>query len=285
MRVLLSGVLLALSAISAEDHYFDSAGVRLRYIVEGVGEPVVLIHGFGSNVELGWGETGIIKGLTGRYQVVALDLRGHGRSGKPHTREAYGFPMAEDVVRLMDRLRIQRAHVAGYSMGGRIVAMLLAERPARLRSAIIAGAGWEDGQRLQARHIRMERAARSLEQGQGIGPLLEWHAPPSAGPPAPQEVEAFNKVFLARNDPIALAAVARGFTGLQPSESKLRANRTPALALVGELDPNQPDAIKLAAITRNLKVVIIRGANHRNAVRNPEFLENLRAFLASQANR
>jgi len=288
MRVPASGILLALFTVGsagAEDLYFDSAGVRLRYIVEGKGEPVVLIHGFGANIEVGWRETGIVDGLADRYQVIAMDVRGHGRSDKPRTPVAYGLPMVEDVVRLMDQLRIQKAHVVGYSMGGRIATMLLAERPERLRTAVIGGAGWMDADGLRARRIRMEQTAQALEQGKGVEPLIAWLAPPSAEPPTPQQVEAFNRIFLSRNDPVALAAVARGIASLQPPQSKLRVNKTPVLALVGELDPNQSEVDRLERITPNLKVVVIAGAHHLNAVRNPEFLNNVKAFLAAHRDR
>src|SRR6266545_4770733 len=129
-------------SLGAEHLYFDSAGVRLHYIVEGKGEPVVLIHGYGGSIDAGWTDAGIVKGLSDRYQVIAFDMRGHGRSDKPRTPEAYGLPMVEDVIRLMDRLKIERAHIVGYSMGGRIAITLLADHPERVRTAAIGGAGW-----------------------------------------------------------------------------------------------------------------------------------------------
>jgi pimeloyl-ACP methyl ester carboxylesterase len=65
----------------------------------------------------------------------------------------------------------------------------------------------------------------------------------------------------------------------------LRANKTPVLALVGELDPNKSEVDRLERMLPNLKVVVILGANHLNAIRNPEFLNNLKAFLAGHADR
>jgi len=63
-------------AAAGADRFFDSGGVRLRYVVQGSGEPVVLVHGLGSNVEDGWIQTGVMDGLADRFQVIALDLRG-----------------------------------------------------------------------------------------------------------------------------------------------------------------------------------------------------------------
>jgi pimeloyl-ACP methyl ester carboxylesterase len=243
-----------------------------------------LIHGFGGNIDGGWASAGIITGLSDRHQVIAVDMRGHGRSDKPHTAADYGLPMVHDVIRLMDRLKIPKAHVVGYSLGGRIAMMLLAERPERLRTAVIGGAGWLDPDSLRARKLRMEQTAQSLEQGKGVGPLIAALAPPSESP-KPQQIEAFNQIFLSQNDPIALAAVARGVASLQPPESKLRANKTPVLALVGALDPNKSEVDRLEPILPHLKVVVIRGANHLNAMANPEFLNSLKSFLDAHAER
>src|SRR5262245_20961152 len=80
--------------LGAEDKYFDSKGVRIRYVDEGTGEPVVLIHGHTSNIEVSWIDTGVLPILAKHHRVVALDLRGHGKSGKPHEPEAYGAEMA-----------------------------------------------------------------------------------------------------------------------------------------------------------------------------------------------
>src|ERR1051325_9135021 len=99
----------------AEDHFFDSNSVKIRYVVEGKGEPVVLIHGFTASIEANWGTA--IKPLSESYQVIALDCRGHGKSDKPTDPKMYGREMGEDVIRLMDHLHIAKAHVVGYSMG------------------------------------------------------------------------------------------------------------------------------------------------------------------------
>src|SRR5215831_20730567 len=83
--LLLTMLCMILGVIAAgqyEDHFFDSSGVKIRYIVAGKGEPVVLIHGFGANAEYQWDP--IIKDLSRDYLVIAMDVRGFGKSGKPH---------------------------------------------------------------------------------------------------------------------------------------------------------------------------------------------------------
>ena len=85
----------------ADDLFFDSHGVKIRYVVAGKGEPVVLIHGFSANLEMAWqqlpklfGQPDILQALAKDYHVIALDCRGHGQSDKPDDPKAYGREMA-----------------------------------------------------------------------------------------------------------------------------------------------------------------------------------------------
>src|SRR5689334_11392989 len=114
---LAAGLALApFAARAAREGRFDSAGVPIRFIEEGQGEPVVMIHGYTSSTERQFVETGVFGALAARYRTIALDARGHGQSGKPHDRAQYGAEMGRDITRLMDHLGLQRAHILGYSM-------------------------------------------------------------------------------------------------------------------------------------------------------------------------
>ena len=128
------------SKLPPDRHEFDSAGIRIHYLDKGEGEPIVLIHGFGVNLDADW--AGLIQRLSQEYRVVAIDNRGHGRSHKPHETEDYGIEMVNDVIRLMDHLNIKRAHIVGYSMGALISAKFLADHPDRVISGVIGGMGW-----------------------------------------------------------------------------------------------------------------------------------------------
>lgn len=121
---------------------FDSNGVKIAYTVRGRGEPVVLIHGWLSSGWLNWDLPGTSDLLAKNHQVITVDMPGHGLSAKPTNAEAYGPELVEDVVRLMDHLKIQKAHVVGYSMGGIITAKLLAKYPDRILSGTLGGMGW-----------------------------------------------------------------------------------------------------------------------------------------------
>jgi pimeloyl-ACP methyl ester carboxylesterase len=113
-----------------QDKFFDSNTVKIHYIEQGRGEPVLLLHGQSNNVDL-WCATNLLQELSAGYHVVAFDARGHGQSDKPHDPKQYGRQMALDAVRLMDHLQMPRAHTIGYSMGSTTVSLLLTMQPDR----------------------------------------------------------------------------------------------------------------------------------------------------------
>ena len=122
---------------------FCHGDVEIAFLDEGEGEPIVLVHGFASNKEVNWVYPGWVTTLTraGR-RVIALDNRGHGASTKLYDPAAYHSDiMAEDVRALLDHLDLPRADMMGYSLGGRITAMLAVEHPQRVRAAVLGGIG------------------------------------------------------------------------------------------------------------------------------------------------
>jgi pimeloyl-ACP methyl ester carboxylesterase len=274
-----SGLLLFLpSAVRAQDKYFDSAGVKIRYTDQGQGEPVLLIHGFGANLDLQWALPGLIKELAKDYRVIAFDCRGHGKSGKPHDPKQYGKEMAEDAVRLLDHLHIPKAHVVGYSMGAMITAKLLVLHPDRLLSATLGGAGPIRNDQRQAQFA--DKLAESLEQGKGIGPLIEALTPVGKPKPSAEQLKTVNQLFTGFNDTKALAAVVRGWKDLAVSDAELKANRVPTLALIGETDPLKQGVDDLKGRLADLQTAVIPGADHMTAFTEPDFLRALRSFLA-----
>jgi len=260
-----------------EDLFFDSEGAKIRYTIEGQGEPVLLIHGFLLNLESNWAIPGTIKELSSNFQVIAIDNRGHGKSGKPHDPKAYGIQMVEDSIRLLDHLKIKKAHIVGYSMGARITVALLGFHPERFRTAEIGGFGWTPPGDESLKRLETE-VAESLEQGRGLEPLIR-SLTPAGMIVMPEQIAAANKVFLAPNDPLALAAVMRGSVP-SPTEAELtRARKIPVLALIGELDPRKSGVDRLNGVLPGIKTVVIPKATHMSAFSSPEFIKNLKAFL------
>ena len=156
--------LLWTSTAFAQDRFFDSGGVRIRYVDHGAGAPVVLVHGFtGEHRARRGSRPAILPDLARDYRVIAFDLRGHGKSDKPHDPLAYE-DLAVDVIRLMDHLKLQQAHLVGYSLGGIILAKLLTTHPQRFISAVLGGAAYRRSQSKDADR-ETEAAAREIEAG------------------------------------------------------------------------------------------------------------------------
>lgn len=269
-------ILLAVPA-AAEEAFFDSAGVKIHYTVQGEGEPVLLIHGYTANGNM-WAMAGIVGKLANDYRVITMDCRGHGKSDKPHDPAKYGIEMVRDVVRLLDHLKIERCHVVGYSMGGFITLKLLATDPERVISAVPAGFGWIECDRAAA---RWKKAAESLESGGGLGQFLVDRD----GEPVltEEQIAAMDAMIQAMNDAKALAAAARSFAQVCVTEAELRANKVPALSLIGGDDHLKPDVDRLTGVMGNHHVVVIEGANHMQAGMRPEFLQHIEGFLAKHS--
>ena len=276
-------VLVAVDGLVAQDKVkaFDAHGVKLHYTDEGKGEPVILVHGFAVNSQVQWELPGVSKALAKDYRVITMDNRGHGRSGKPHDPKQYGMEMVEDVVRLMDHLKIQRSHVVGYSMGAFITLKLLTTHPERLLSATLGGAG--RGRPGETKFL--DELAESLEKGKGFAPLILRLNPPGKPMPTEQEVQSVNMFLTAMNDTKALAAVIRAMKDLGVEDEKLKSNKVPVLALIGDLDPLKTGVDDLKGVLAHFQVVVIPGADHVNAFTRPEFVASLQQFLAKKPSK
>jgi pimeloyl-ACP methyl ester carboxylesterase len=248
-------------------HTFNSDGVDIAYIDEGSGDPVLLIHGFASNVNTNWVDTGWVKTLTGAgYRVVAYDNRGHGQSAKLYDLEAYGAPiMAEDARRLLDHLGIARAHIIGYSMGARIAAFLAMAHPARVRSLVFGGLG-----------LNMVRGVA------GTGPVahaLEAASIDEVTNPTARTFRAFAEQT--KSDLKALAACIRS-SRAPITAAALGTLRCPVLIVVGERDVIGGSAAKLAELIPGARGIELAGRDHMKAVGDKGFKEAVLGFLAGQ---
>lgn len=247
---------------------FNSDGVEIAYLDEGGGEPMLLIHGFASNTQANWVDTGWVRELTrAGYRVISIDNRGHGRSAKPHDPALYGAPiMAEDARRLLDHLGLPRADVMGYSMGARITAFLTMAHPARVRSAVFAGLG-----------INMVRGMA------GTGPIAHALEAESID----QVTNATARTFRAfaeqtKSDLKALAACIRSSRDPITAEA-LGWITTPVLVAVGTLDVIGGSAKDLAALIPGGEALEIPDRDHMKAVGDRAYKEGVLAFLARRA--
>jgi pimeloyl-ACP methyl ester carboxylesterase len=119
-------------------------GLKIHFERWGEGPPIVLAHGWGADTRSNWIESGWIDVLRQHRQVVSIDIRGHGKSDKPHALEPYSYAaMSRDVIGVMDALELDSCEFMGYSMGSFIGASLLGHQQERFSAMILGGIGDE----------------------------------------------------------------------------------------------------------------------------------------------
>lgn len=234
---------------STPDRFFDSNGVRIRYQVRGQGPPVVLIHGFGETLE-SWDRSEVGRVLSPHFQVIAIDMRGHGRSAKPHDPKWYGPELAGDVVRLLSHIGTTKAHIVGYSLGALVALDFAVLHQEHALSVILGGAGWNPPETLED----FRQQAEAFEQGK---------VPVGDG-----------------DDAKALAALLRGLRVL--SEEDVRRIRVPMAALIGENDRFMANVQRLSRVLPGMQLTVIPQVNHATAPADPKFVQALLAFLLKQ---
>lgn len=262
LTVLLTAV--ACRGAEPQDGTFTASdGVKIHYLTLGEqGTQVVLIHGYTGTAHGNWFANGIAERLAQKHRVVAIDCRGHGKSEKPHDPQKYGPQMAADVIELMDHLKIDKAHVHGYSMGGFIVTQLLATHPDRFFTASYGGAG-----------VPEEDAS------------LRAQVPKDKPGVDPQEAEASKT--LGGNpdrDDQALAAVRQyPWDPAKRGKIDLTTIAIPVLAINGEFDQPNAKTHRMQRELRDFKAVVLPGKSHLTAIMvgyiPPEYVESLAEFI------
>ncbi len=113
--------------------------IQMYYAIYGEGDPLILLHGGLGNADYFANQ---IPAFAESYRVIAVDSRGHGRSTVTETPIGYSL-MASDVLALMDYLKIESAHLVGWSDGGIIGLDIAINHPDRLKKLVAYGANYD----------------------------------------------------------------------------------------------------------------------------------------------
>jgi pimeloyl-ACP methyl ester carboxylesterase len=238
---------LALPLLQAEeptsDYFTTSDGVKIHYMTMGDhGTWVVLIHGFSDTAQRMFFTTGIAPALAKNHRVVALDNRNHGLSDKPNPN---GPGRAEDTIELMDHLKIDKAHIHGYSMGGGFTGALIATHPERFITAVFGGSGIQEVDE----DLRKKAAAMDTPM------------------PTPQGAQAAAFQHLRER-----AAASRGGATTtppvapRPLQIDLTKVTIPVLAINGEYDSPHAKTQRMSRELKNFSNVILPAKNHVGAI-------------------
>lgn len=124
-----------MSQSNFQSGFTEVNGLNMYYEIYGEGKPLVLIHGGGSTIQTTYGN--IIPLLSKQRQIIAMDLQAHGRSGDRTTDLSFEQD-ADDVVMLLNNLKISKADFLGYSNGGHTLIEIALRHPSLINKIIIA---------------------------------------------------------------------------------------------------------------------------------------------------
>lgn len=225
----------------------DVNGIHLYYATIGRGSPVILLHGGLSNSDY-FGHQ--VRSLMKHHQVIVVDSRGHGRSSRDAQPFGYDL-MTDDVVALMDTLKLRRADLVGWSDGAIIGIDMAIRHPDRVGKVVAFAA-----------NTRPEGVIPGVEKNPTFAAFIRRGGDEYRRlSPTPKEYDAF------------VAQIGRMWAS-QPnwSDAQLKAIRTPVLVMDGDHD----EAIKrahteyIAATIPGAGLQILPDTSHFAMLQDPE---------------
>ncbi len=239
--------------------------VEIAYEEAGEGHPVLLVHGFCSNKEVNWINTGWFKALVAAgFRAIAFDNRGHGKSSKFHEVDDYRLDlMASDAIGLLDHLKITKTHAIGYSMGARICSRLAIDHADRLERIVLSGNGWGmidgSGDWTAVREALLAQSLSDVTDPRG---------------------RAF-RTFADQtgSDRLALAACVAGVRQTF-SEAEMASIGHPVLVAIGTRDDVAGSGEQLAALLQDARFLAIPDRDHMRAVGDKLHIATAVEFLA-----
>lgn len=267
----------------AEEGVFESGGVEVHYVTAGEGEPLVLLHGWMADTTM-WGRdaagnTKLDTATAAGFQLIALDCRGHGKSAKPREPERYGVELAEDVVRLLDHLELEKAHLLGYSSGAFIAGKVAALHPERVLSVIFAGqAPLVAG--TPASFSEVELFARLVEEGGDLAEYVLATMPADRPRPTPEQARVLADYLFAGKDVEGIALAGLSFPRLEATREELARCTAPMLFVHGgkESAHVQGRVASVRAALGRGELVVLEGGDHLTTLIQPEFSPTVLAF-------
>lgn len=232
------------------DYEVEAAGVTLSVAEAGEGPAVVLLHGLTATRRY------VVMGSraleSSGHRVIAYDARGHGRSGPPRDPRAYGYEhLAADLEAVMDELGVERALLAGASMGAHTAARLALEQPDRVAAlALITPAFDPQTSGGPGDLARWDALAQGLQQG-GVDGFLAAYGIETV-PEAWRDtvVQVIRQRLAEHEHPEAVAQALRFVPRSRPFAAlrELRAIAAPTVVVGSrdEADPGHPLAVAAA---------------------------------------
>jgi 3-oxoadipate enol-lactonase len=259
-------------------------GIRIHYVDAGTNaeaSPIVLIHGFPFSSEL-WKPQ--IELLKDKYRVIAYDIRGHGNSDDGDGQYTIEF-FVDDLIALLDYLKIPKATLCGLSMGGYIALRAMERNPERVHSLILCNTGPQ----ADSNEVKLRRAAnmKSIKTN-GVRAFAESFVKaifrPESFQAKPDEVEAVTRMIEA-NSEIGICGTLLALACRTDTTDSLELIKVPTLIMVGEDDKVTPPKLSElmdSKISGSEIHIIPKAAHISNLENTEEFNRHLSNFLAAK---
>ncbi len=259
--------------------------VSYFYRRQGAGPPLVLLHGF-TGSSLSWAT--LAETLASQYDIISIDLLGHGKSECPQQPVRYSIQhAASDVLAIVERLDLQTISLLGYSMGGRLALYLAQQYPEIIKTLLLESAS-PGIAGVHERKLRRQwdyDLADSIEREGVDGFIDQWERLPlfASQSAVPRRRQTNLRKQRLQNSALGLANSLRGMgTGSQPSLwNGLAANSRPTLLLCGGIDTKYVQInAEMAGLMPRAELGLMAGAGHNTHFEQPdEFSEVVSDFL------
>ena len=254
-------------------------GTSIFYETRGKGFPVVFVSGGGILDRRGWGHQ--FETFAKHYRVVRYDIRGIGKSERPHA----SFSHSKDLYALLTFLKITRAHVVGLSVGGAIAIDFAIEHPEVVDRLILAAPGLSSDAKSEG-NMQSLNAVTDLVKTNGLEHVIQLtlDAPFVLSKQNDEGRKKVRELYLDNRDVFESGfPVYALWEPIQPPpENRLATIRARVLILRGDSDSpvytSMTDKIS-KGITQSTTVVIPGGTHFLNLEKPAEFNEAMQAFL------
>jgi len=248
-------------------------GARLRYIDQGHGDPIVLIHGFPGHLDYSWARAIDLFAL--RDRVIAMDLLGFGWSDRPRDAD-YGRPaQADRIATLLDSLDVREGTVIGASFGGGVAQHLAAIRPDIVSRLVLVSS--EDAS-VPSGLLDSSLALQALVGALGlpiVGPRIGRMATRALSAPDMRDPETIERGLAPLLRPWTLGWIRKVLRDLRDEPAlQLSAIRSPTLIISSDGDESVPPAVGEAIAEKipGARHVVLSGLPHGYWGRRPEIL-------------
>lgn len=243
--------------------------------------PIIFIHAFPLNLNM-WQPQ--IEAISNKYRMITYDVRGLGQSTFGDGQYSIEI-FVDDLIELMDRLKIDKTIICGISMGGYIALRAIERHPERFQSVILCDTRSES----DSNETKIKRFAsmKGLKEKNGISifcePFIKQAFSPKSFESNSIAIENVRKMILA-NSPLGISGGLLALASRTDTTLSLGRISIPTLILVGEHDTITPPkaAQEMKNNIQNAKLEIIPDAGHLSNLENPVvFNQKLLKFLAS----